>query len=270
MANTTEYSLKGGEVVKELHCSDIHYDSTKCDRALLKKHFDEADRIFIYGDWFDLMGGKRDPRSQASHIRPEYQKAGTTYINAVVEDSYNFLKDYLPKLAFMSPGNHETAVYRHYEQDPMTILFYLFDKHKHNVVRGTYAGWLINTYNLSKTSKVTRVIHYHHGYGGNAKRSKGMLNVDIDAANFPDADIVVSGHDHNKWQTTRRRKRLSHRNREEYWSDQLHLKLGTYKESSKEDGWEVEKGFNPSVLGGYFIEYKHVNIQLHQRVYEAN
>ena len=38
-------------------------------------------------------------------------------------------------------------------------------------------------------------IHYHHGYGGGAKRSKGILGADIDQKDFPDADIIVRGHD---------------------------------------------------------------------------
>ena len=42
-------------------------------------------------------------------------------------------------------------------------------------------------------------VHYHHGYGGGAKRSKGILGADIDQKDFPDADFILRGHDHQKW-----------------------------------------------------------------------
>ena len=52
---------------KFLLMSDIHIDSRKCDRALLKKHLDQAKAegagVFIFGDLFDAMQGKYDPRS---------------------------------------------------------------------------------------------------------------------------------------------------------------------------------------------------------------
>ena len=67
--------------------ADTHFDSIKCDRKLLKKHLDQAKeknaKIFIFGDWFDCMGGKWDKRSTKADIRPEYNTQ-TYFINLPV------------------------------------------------------------------------------------------------------------------------------------------------------------------------------------------
>lgn len=46
--------------------SDHHFDSTHCDRSLLKEFFDKAKerkaKHLIFGDMFDLMQGRDDSR----------------------------------------------------------------------------------------------------------------------------------------------------------------------------------------------------------------
>src|SRR5210317_896422 len=95
-----------------LFISDVHYDSVKCDRVMLRRHLDEAKRtetpVFIFGDWFDLMGGKFDPRSSYSDIRPEYKSI--TYLDDVIEDSAEFLTKYKGIIRFLGRGNHETNI----------------------------------------------------------------------------------------------------------------------------------------------------------------
>jgi hypothetical protein len=69
-----------------LFISDVHYDSVKCDRSLLHRHLEEARRIgagvFIFGDLFDLMQGRFDPRGNYSELRPEYKSC--TYVDEVM------------------------------------------------------------------------------------------------------------------------------------------------------------------------------------------
>ena len=61
-----EPSLVWGEKARYLFLSDVHFDSTHCDRDLLTKHLDEAlamnASVLVFGDWFDLMQGMYDPR----------------------------------------------------------------------------------------------------------------------------------------------------------------------------------------------------------------
>jgi len=99
--------------------------------------------------------------------------------------------------------------------------------------------------------------HRHHSYGGGgaAPRSKGILHADIDAKNYPDADIILSGHNHQKlvlpivcYKRSYRGK-ITHHTR--YW-----VKTGNYKRNDRLPligGWHVEKKFDPTPLGGYFL-----------------
>ena len=50
--------------------SDVRFDSARCYRESLKRHLDEAKKlgasISIFGDWFDAMQGRFDPRRDKS------------------------------------------------------------------------------------------------------------------------------------------------------------------------------------------------------------
>lgn len=83
-------TLNANEPAYTLFLSDVHYDSTRCDRAMLKRHLDLAlERnalVHLNGDWLDLMGGKYDPRNTLpGGLRPEYR--GQDYFDRVIEDS---------------------------------------------------------------------------------------------------------------------------------------------------------------------------------------
>ena len=82
-----------------------------------------------------------------------------------------------------------------------------------------------------------------------------MLEMEGEKAKFPNADIVVKGHNHFKWHNPgQNRYWLTKANKVET-KIQHHVRLGTYKKAKFTDGWEIEKGFKPTPLGGYFLTY---------------
>ena len=94
-----------------------------------------------------------------------------------------------------------------------------------------------------------------HGYGGNAKRSKGVLNNDLDLAQFPDADFLVRGHDHNKWYHPVTVDRINQKMKLEQRTRYL-MRLGSYKKlGDRFAGWATEKGFNTPTLGGWWVRF---------------
>jgi hypothetical protein len=96
-------------------------------------------------------------------------------------------------------------------------------------------------------------VWYHHGYGGAAPRSKGILHVDIDQLQSPDADIIVKGHDHNSWYVPTTVDRLN--KSEQIIQRTVHnIRLGSYKLIDRSMGWEAEKGFNQSTVGGWYAD----------------
>jgi len=246
-----------------LNVSDVHFDSRKCDRKLLKKHFDEAKKkgadIVINGDWFDVMGMKRDPRSIPNDIRPEYLVPEASYLDLVIEDSYNFLKNYADNILLIGYGNHETNIVKRQQTDPLKRLVQLLNNNREKKVElGAYFGAIILTMSRNKdfSSSLNSTWYYHHGSGGGAKRSKGILNADLLVSQNGWADIITSGHDHQKWHLPF--EVLSLNEKTLSWEERRIdiLRSGSYKKKSTDFGWEVEKDFNQPTLGGWWVYYR--------------
>ena len=170
-----------------LFISDIHYDAMKCDRERLHRHLEEARElgagVFIFGDLFDLMQGKYDPRGNYSELRPEYKSC--VYVDEVIQDVGEKLAKYADVIKFISKGNHETNIEKRMMVSPIDRVAQILNAAGGHVEVGGYAGWLVVQAHRSGAAKRRFNIHYHHGYGGGAKRSKGILGADIDQKDFP-------------------------------------------------------------------------------------
>ena len=248
-------------------CSDVHFDSLKCDRESFKKHLDHIKerngQTIIVGDLFDVMGCEKDPRSKANEIDPKYIVRGRSYLDVVVEDVYEFLKPYKANILAITYGNHETAIQKHRDTDILDRLVYLLNQEPgKQVLKGAYAGWIVARLERGNTM-VNFNIAYHHGKGGNAKRSKGILYSQLDAMEYPDANMIVSGHDHNKiYDPSNVRRRLRTGKSYATYKDTVHwLKTGSYKKSADDFGWEVQRGFQPKRLGGWFVDLKAIRVR---------
>lgn len=254
--------LQKNESFFTFHASDIHFDSKMCQRELLKKHLDHTIEMggfaFLYGDIFDVMGTFRDPRSKPQDIRPEYftQKP---YLDSIVEDAFEFFRPYKDIILLIGRGNHETNIQKRHDTDLLDRLAFMLRQDGGVTVTGGYSGYVIYCFSLYNTNRVSQRLAYHHGGGGNAQRSKGILHSQLDAMVYSDADIIVSGHDHNKLHdpsnvsyTVDQRGNIKHRRID--W-----LKLGSYKRNEDSPlyaGFEVERKFMPKAMGGYYIEFK--------------
>lgn len=258
--NIHEYQtrLKCGEDFYVINVSDVHFDSRKCDRKLLKKHFDFAKevggKIIINGDWFDLMGMKRDPRSIPNDIRPEYMHPDASYLDLVIDDSYKFLNKYKENILLIGYGNHETNIIKRQQTDPLKRIWALLGGEESGIFLGGYQGCMIFKIKFYNNNRVSKWF-YHHGSGGGAKRSKGILNADILVAQNSWADVITSGHDHQKWHLPYDVKTLTHATNQ--WTKKRIniLRTGSYKKKSTDFGWEVERDFNEPTLGGYAVKY---------------
>jgi hypothetical protein len=261
--------------------SDVHFDSVKCDRELLKKHLDEIKKedgiILIIGDLFDVMGTFQDPRSKPQDIRSEYYVRGRGYLDLIVEDAVNFFKPYADNIKLIGYGNHETNITRRHDTDIIDRFAYLL--HGNVEAKGAYQGFfgVKLSYNKNGSQSSTYNIAYHHGHGG-ARRSKGVLNSQLDAMKYPDANLIVSGHDHNKIHDPSNVRFTLDYNRKVVKKTCHWLKLGSYKKTSLDFGYEVQGGYFPSRLGGWFCELQLKKpvidgkrpLIINERIYEAN
>lgn len=252
---------KRGDSRHFLFISDVHYDSIKCDRDLLHRHLDEAQElgagVFIFGDLFDLMQGRFDPRGNYADLRPEYKSC--TYVDEVIQDVGEKLSAYSDVIRFISKGNHETNIEKRMMVSPIDRVAQIINGAGGHVEVGGYAGWLVVQAHRNLSGRRRFNVHYHHGYGGGAKRSKGILGADIDQKDFPDADLILRGHDHQKWHlpVTVDRLTQSYNIRQ---STVHHLRLGSYKKlGDRYAGWAVERNFATPRLGGWWATLRESN-----------
>jgi len=226
--------------------SDIHFDSRVCDRSLLKKHFTQAKEknapIFVFGDFFDVMGTKRDPRSHMSEIRPEYLTK-KSYLDTVVGDAIKFSKDY--PIEFIGEGNHERNITQRHETDVIERLCDGIGSKQ-----GGYSGYIRFSFYGTANGKRHMDMYYNHGTGGNSPVTKGTIQTNRRGVAF-DADIFVSGHNHNRWNMELMRQ-YPDKNGNVKSKQQHHINLGTYK---GHDDWERDQGFPSPNLGGVWLRF---------------
>lgn len=244
--------------------SDHHWDNPKCDLKLLKRHHKEAlERdagIFCFGDLFCVMQGKYDKRSSKSDLREEHKKSN--YLDTVIQTAVDWYKDYSANYILVSDGNHETAIVRKHETD---ILQRYVDLQNHtsksNILKGLYSGYIVFRFeHESGGGRSNYKISYNHGYGGGGPVTKGVIQSNRKAVYIPDADLVVSGHVHERWMLEIPKERLDRDSLVPYIHTQTHLTLGTYKEEYlPHKGFHIEKGRPPKPLGGAWLRFYYKN-----------
>ncbi len=229
--------------------SDEHYDSMNCDRNLLKRHHEEAKArnapIFKFGDVFDCMGGKYDPRTHKGDIRPEHNVKD--YFDSIVRDAAGFYKEY--PVAFVSDGNHEENVLHRHETDLIGNLAKSLD-----CARGNYSGYIRFSFlNKSGDGKRHMDLYYDHGMGGNSPVTKGVISTNRRGVTY-DADIFVSGHNHNRWTVENMREGVDTNGNIKVYP-QLHINTGTYLDKPANGRDRFGSGFGQPNKGGVWLNF---------------
>jgi UDP-2,3-diacylglucosamine pyrophosphatase LpxH len=252
--------------------SDVHFDSKHCDRKLLKKHLDEAKeknaQIYIFGDLFDMMQGRYDPRGDKSDLRPEYHVKD--YFDALVRDAIKFFEPYKDNIKLVTYGNHELSVLKRQEVNVLRNF-----AERLGIQLGDYSGFVRLSLrdNFSKKGghvSDSRLLYFNHGSGGNSPVTRGVIKTNR-RQNYISADIFVSGHIHNEWivalpmvSVTQKGNILK--------KEQTHISLGTYKDDSFTDSsWADTKEFPPPNMGGCWVKFEYENgDKIKERFFRAN
>ena len=241
--------------------SDVHHDSPDCNRKLEKKHLDLAKErdayIFDFGDTFDAMQGKFDPRRNLDDVRPEDKTQN--YYGSIVEHAAEDYTPYVENFAMFGFGNHETAVLNKANTCLINSLVTLMNKgakEEHRVFVGGYGGWVRFMFLISGTRRVSMRMRYHHGNGGNAPVTRGVIGTNRQAVFLPDADIVVNGHNHQAYIVPIARERLNHNARvtkDLCWF----VRVPGYKNEWGDgaEGWIVEKNGGPTPNGAVWLHF---------------
>jgi hypothetical protein len=238
--------------------SDAHWDSPHCDRDLLAKHMRlavERDApILDAGDFFDVMGGKYDPRASKSELRPELLKGN--YLDEVVSQSADWLRPFASHLTLRGQGNHETAMLKRHETNLTERLTERLKIMGSPADVGGFSGFVRIHFGDKHSLRDAKTLWYHHGYGGGGPVTRGVIQTNRQAVFLSDADIVWNGHTHDSWQLPIERIRLNHNYNIEKVR-QMHIRTAGYKEEFVDGygGWHIERGAPPKPVGGAWVRF---------------
>jgi hypothetical protein len=235
--------------------SDRHHDSLHCNRALELQHLKQAQErnawIIDAGDLFDAMAGKYDPRRSYDDLRPEYLTGH--YYDAIVDDAAAFYAPYSERFLMVGRGNHEASVYEKASTDLTSRFTAELRRAGSQVVTGGIGGWIVFKF-THKTGGGRFGVNYryHHGGGGNAPVTKGVIATARQAVYLPDADIVHNGHNHQEYALAIKRERISNQGVPSF--DTVHfIRTPGYKCDYDEGGWGDLKQFPPTPNGATWV-----------------
>jgi len=258
-------NVKAGFEQWFLLSSDRHWDSPDSDRAMQKRHLEQAVErnamVFDFGDLIDGMGGRNDRRMTKSGIRAEFNVDG--YFTELINQAVDWFKPYAKQFKLIATGNHESAVLKHNEVDLTRQIVRLLNAEANaNIVPGKYAGWIRLQFQRSNNASAGRhLIRYTHGSGGSSPVTRGVIQTNRRAVWLPDADTIISGHVHQNWLVTIPRERITERGRV-YFDEQNHLQLPSYKRASLHEGFAAERGFAPTPIGAWWLRFWFENEQM--------
>ena len=252
--------LKADSVTAEwtfVLASDIHWDSTHCDRDAWDRVLRQASAngwgVFVWGDMFDLMQGRHDPRRARHGVRPEFDHSG--YLDAVIEGCAEWHKERNERgnIILVSRGNHEESIRKNCDTDPIQRTVSLMNYGTpHRTYSGGYGGWVRFMLDVNGRFYTLR-LKYFHGAGGAPIMTHGVLQTVRMAAFCPDADVICTGHVHRRWVVPLARERfVADKGGPRVERDtQTHVCCGSFKDSFGDgaEGWEIEKGMPPKDTG---------------------
>lgn len=246
--------------VKIACLSDIHFDSVHCNRDLLKIHLDYCVKneipVFINGDLFDLMAGRKDFRGSKGKIRPELNM--DNYFDSVVKTAVEWFTPYAHIIKLISMGNHESSILKHQETNILQRFVDLINyKCDSKIITGGYGGWIYLNNSVGGCRQSVK-IKYMHGVGkGGGIISKGAINLSR-ALMLYNADVFLMGHIHENSARTDCKEYLHcSKGGQEVRHKYIHSAiLGCYKDEYKDgaEGWHIERGAPPKPLGGRILE----------------
>lgn len=189
--------MKANVTLRLAVISDGHADSPFFDEpafiSVMKSIKAENRQLLINGDLFDAIL-RTDIKRGANHL----MEKSDDQINQKVKRIVELLRPYQENILFIGRGNHESSAIKFNGVDLIDLVCEMLNAGKeHKIVCGNYANWIrFNWYDSNHKSAGHYDVYMHHGTGGAAPVTKGMIDFDRLASSV-DADLILLGHKHN-------------------------------------------------------------------------
>lgn len=260
---------------QQIGAADTDYDYIIAELEDAKRL---GDRISINGDVNDAIfpGDRKRFRPSVLH---DSLKGIDNVADATVDMTYKIYQPYAEFIDVIGVGNHDDTNVKYHHSDMVISLIKRLNtdlKHrkiKHQIAYGGYSGFITYAFYSKKQFVDSFIIQYHHGAGGTAPVTKGMIDFNRSDTWIEGADVTWKGHKHNKIYYKDLAMSVSLDGTQLIKRPRLHVMTGAYGKQyelqSQDDamkngrkGSYVEDGFMaPQGIGGYRIIYKYENGQ---------
>ncbi len=245
--------------------SDWHYDSTLGDLKLLTKHLRQAEEwqapVLVAGDLLDVMQSHHDPRRSIEELKNKYAVA--SYLDAIVQDTAEYLAGFDIPAYVLALGNHETAILKNADTNLIDrIAANLRVVHKKNAISAGYWGYMRIKFEYTKgADQAVKNLYWHHGKSTSAPVTKGVIQVARQSVYLYDIDICLNGHNHAAYTLPVQVERLNSRTYEPYTETVWYVRTPGYKMSPGESqsvyGFGPEKHRAPTPRGCVFLDMQY-------------
>ena len=238
---------------------DPHIEAPNHNRELFLRDLEGAkargDSVWIIGDVWSLIL----PRDLKRFTAGRHGGQQDAIINQAITYAYDILAPYADIIDIMLLGNHEAEVIRRHHTDLLALLIdrlnqtktsgcYKDADGKPRIAHAGYTAWVQvqfkKEHNGKRTWSTSNMVWLHHGKGGGAQVTKGMIDANrIRASRF--ADVYAIGHKHTSIHDSQRFEYLdSYGNKKQVWQD--FIIVGGYSGQDIEDDYEAN---------GYTLDY---------------
>jgi len=226
--------------------SDRHHDSMFALSELELKHLDRAKEqnatILDFGDLFDAMQTRGDPRANYALLRDKYKCAA--YLDELVNHAALRYKPYAENFAALAIGNHESVILDKLGTNLTQRLASALGSH---VQAMPYAGWVVIKAKTPNHRAHKINIYYNHGSSNGGLMSFGTLDVRRMASYLADADVIVQGHTHDCYVLPLAREKVNNGKVER--ATTWHVRCPSYLDDFASRGWTARTGKPPRVHG---------------------
>lgn len=181
---------------------DFHVSAKDFDEPTLRQHVAliEADpnaRWIGMGDYGNSIL-HRDKRWDQLPINPRYYEAQFAEGGILSEEVYHvceLLEPIASKCIGFAEGNHETAVRKRYDRSLASEIAKALNLRSQLIGYQGFVRWQFHQPNSTRTY-VQAVIHVGHGWQGGRRKGAKLNQIEVEKAQYPDADIILRGHSH--------------------------------------------------------------------------
>ena len=181
--------------------SDPHWGASDTDQALLRRERDlilrRRDRLNVNGDIYDAILTRDGKRYEPTNLHKRLQ-GRNDIMNGAIDMAYEYYAPVAHLIDMIGCGNHDTAVEKHHNFDPVAVLVQRLNLLKGaKIAYGGYGGLIQYKFAPERLGGVNHCLNifYWHGAGGGATAASAAS--EFEKKGFVEgADVFWIGHKH--------------------------------------------------------------------------